>query len=247
MAIAMTTQMLAHDVRKLFYLLKTTLKLLSQTKDPSKINDLINETIPEIDRTIKKVEGLLKDILEIGRTDGNLILAAIDPESFIKSIIKENMYIYNRSNINFSFYFQHKHMFHIHPAKMERVFSNILTNAMQAMNFQGNIWIHSKEIIFNTKEYIEFCIGNNNSYISNENTKKVFNKFYTQKQNGTGLGLAIVENLIKEHNGNIYCTSEKNSQYPEGKVEFWFTLPVAKGYLKLNKKSLGESYVESGK
>ena len=69
----------------------------------------------------------------------------------------------------------------------------------------------------------------------------------TRKQNGTGLGLAIVENLIKEHNGNIYCTSEKNSQYPEGKVEFWFTLPVAKGYLKLNKKSLGESYVESGK
>ncbi|APJ03265.1 sensor histidine kinase [Silvanigrella aquatica] len=112
------------------------------------------------------------------------------------------------------------------PLKFERVFSNIISNAIEAMNHKGFIWINSKEILINNKYFVEFCIGNNNSYISKLDLKNIFDNFYTKnKKIGTGLGLAIAKKIISENGGEIWCTSDKNQDFPLGKVEFYFTIP----------------------
>jgi signal transduction histidine kinase len=61
----------------------------------------------------------------------------------------------------------------------------------------------------NTKAIIE--IEDNGSGISEENIGKLFEPFYTDKENGTGLGLTSTQNIILNHNGNVDVESEEGS------------------------------------
>ncbi|KAB8033703.1 sensor histidine kinase [Fluviispira multicolorata] len=227
-AIAMTTKLLAHDVRQPFALLRAGLMLLEKTKDSEQMNSLLEMMIPEVNKSIQKVNGMLLDIMEIGANAENLILENINPESLIETIVTETFTIHSKSDISMEYHFDHNHMIKVHVLKIERVFSNILLNALQAMKFKGSIWFKTREVFTDEILYIEFCIGNSNSFISEENIESLFKAFYTRdKKNGIGLGLAIAEKVIQNHTGKIYCHSVKNSQFPEGKVEFYFTLPAS--------------------
>jgi len=77
-AISQTTQMLAHDVRKPFSMLKGLLNILETTKDPEKILEIATKFNPEIHRALASVNAMLADIMEIGshsqplkKTDAN--------------------------------------------------------------------------------------------------------------------------------------------------------------------------------
>lgn len=231
-AIAMTTQMLAHDIRKPFQFLNMALKTLSLIEEPENKNEFIKKIMNDLNKNIKKVDGMLIDILESGRTSNKPNYVLINPSEFILNIIREVSEIYNASNIKFTYSFKNQNNFLIDPLKIERVFSNLLVNAFDAMNLNGHIWINCTEIIQNSKPFLEFCFGNNNSYIPEDKLKKIFKNFYSEKKSGTGLGLSIVQKIIQNHGGKIYCLSLKNEEFLTGKVEFWFTLPCALTTLK---------------
>jgi two-component system NtrC family sensor kinase len=38
--------------------------------------------------------------------------------------------------------------------------------------------------------------------------KRIFEPFYSTKNDGLGLGLAIVAHIVDQHNGQIFCRSE---------------------------------------
>lgn len=233
-AILMTTQMLAHDIRKPFSIIQLTIKLLSKAKSSSEIDNILKKVVPEIERSISKVNGMLIDIMDINSSLEKLNLEPTNPEFLIEQVITETFRVCNKTDIKFFYKFYHTHMIQAHALKLERVFSNILSNAIQAMNCQGNIWFHTREIVLESNTFVEFCIGNSNSFIAKENLQNIFKAFFTRcKKNGTGLGLAIAEKIILSHGGKIWCLSEKNEQFSEGKVEFYFTIPIAQNNLRL--------------
>jgi signal transduction histidine kinase len=57
--------------------------------------------------------------------------------------------------------------------------------------------------------------------ISAENLKKMFEPYFTTKENGTGLGLTLVYKIIREHQGDIVVDSREG----EG-TDFQIILPV---------------------
>ncbi|RDB36130.1 MAG: sensor histidine kinase [Spirobacillus cienkowskii] len=225
-AIAMTTQMVAHDVRKPFSMLKCTVDLLLKCKTQEEFKKIIDTFLPSIEKSITKVNGFITDIMEIGSNSEELHQNSIEIIPFLENIIKDTFLLNSRAFVEMEYQFNHDRKIFINPHKMERVFANILENALQAMKYQGKIWIHTKDVIEKNKVFVEFCIGNNNSYIEKNNIQNLFKTFYTLKQNGTGLGLAIAEKVIQEHGGTIWCISEKNEKNPKGKVEFKFTIPA---------------------
>lgn len=105
---------------------------------------------------------------------------------------------------------------------LKQAFVNIIFNAVQAMPDGGvlsidvnNLYGHSVKAVFE-----DTGIG-----IKEENIDKIFNPFYTTKDEGTGLGLPIVHRIVEEHNGTINVSST------EGKgTVFEVTLP--KGGIK---------------
>jgi hypothetical protein len=70
-------------------------------------------------------------------------------------------------------------------------------------------------------EHVAFLLGNEGPTISREDAARIFDAFFTRKENGTGLGLAIAQHLVHLHGGTIWC-----DPLPHG-VEFGFTLPAA--------------------
>ena len=116
-------------------------------------------------------------------------------------------------------------MINVDELKLQRVFSNIFINAFQAMKRrEGTLWIKTSEDLI--KNLNTFCIGNSGSFIPKQELSQLFDAFYTKnKSYGTGLGLAIAQKIVMEHEGQIWCESSEEKQ----SVEFYFTLPIAKG------------------
>ncbi len=83
--------------------------------------------------------------------------------------------------------------------KMEIVFVNLITNAIEAMDKSGTISINASE----NKDTITIEIEDSGPGINQENIEKIFEPLFTTKTTGTGLGLASCKNIIDRHQGTI--------------------------------------------
>lgn len=93
--------------------------------------------------------------------------------------------------------------------KIRQVFLNILLNAIQATD-EGYIRVKTSAD-FDKKDHAFFhvTVEDTGVGIAEENIQKVFNPFFTTKQNeGTGLGLMMCHHIIEEHCGSIDVQSE---------------------------------------
>ncbi|RLB15286.1 MAG: two-component sensor histidine kinase, partial [Deltaproteobacteria bacterium] len=93
------------------------------------------------------------------------------------------------------------------PGLLYRAFLNIFINAIQSINDGGNITIK----IVEEKENYRIEIQDTGAGISRENSKKIFNPFFTTKEKGSGLGLAIVKKIIEGHKGEVWIESEEGT------------------------------------
>ncbi len=229
-AIARTTTMLAHDIRKPFSMLKMGLTMLGRAADPAGVKATLAKVVPEIDRAMGHVNGMLEDLLEVGSTSTQLIQEPVSPETLIEQTLGDIFRVYPKANVAISYNFGHTHAVNAHVQKVGRVFSNIVGNAVQAMNYKGQIWFATREVVTEGKPFVEFTLGNAGSVIPPENLAKLFDAFFTSgKKGGTGLGLAIAQKVVTAHGGSIWCESSRTVQHPDGEVQFKFTLPIAAG------------------
>ncbi len=222
-AISQTTQILAHDVRKPFSMLEAILNLIKSTDDPTKIKELSKRYTPYVLQALASVNGMIQDVMEIGK-ETKLNTESISPRSLIWASLHEVCNIEEGSNgIPITYSFNHSSMVKIDSLKVQRVFSNIILNAIQASQGKRFLWFHTKES--NSDTFMEFCIGNSGSSIAEDDLPMLFEAFYTKKKiSGTGLGLAIAHKIITAHGGTIWCESST----PQNIVQFFFTLPTDK-------------------
>lgn len=104
-----------------------------------------------------------------------------------------------------------------------RVVVNLLSNAIQALESDGNSGYIRISVLQKNSYYI-VSFEDNGPGVKPEDIDKLFKPNFTTKSSGTGLGLAICRNIIEQSGGTIsYSTSEL------GGANFSFTLPVFKG------------------
>ncbi|MBI5038597.1 MAG: HAMP domain-containing protein [Nitrospirae bacterium] len=110
----------------------------------------------------------------------------------------------------------------IDAVKIERVFHNIIKNALQAMPDRGTLKIEARSQGSETQgQVIEVIFSDTGCGIPRENMGRIFSPFFTTKTEGTGLGLALVYRIMEAHGGRI----EAESEVGEGSV-FRVVLPV---------------------
>ena len=107
------------------------------------------------------------------------------------------------------------------PEEIQQIFTNLLTNAVQAMEGKGELRISTagqNGVVFAT-------IKDTGPGIPKEYLSKIYDPFFTTKEQGkgTGLGLNIVHKLVEKHGGKIDVSSQ------EGKgTTFSLTFPAAR-------------------
>ncbi|MEY5041547.1 MAG: hypothetical protein RLZZ414_1095, partial [Bacteroidota bacterium] len=92
--------------------------------------------------------------------------------------------------------------------ELNRVFTNILQNAIQAVSDQvkPQIYMHKKI----SDQFIEITIRDNGNGIPLDIQHKIFIPKFTTKNSGSGLGLAMVKQIVDFHEGKIYFETSPN-------------------------------------
>jgi signal transduction histidine kinase len=107
---------------------------------------------------------------------------------------------------------------------LDQVFTNLITNAIQAMEDQGSGVLAIKvKAARDGSEFVDVHISDSGPGIPEDLRKRVFDPFFTTKSDeGTGLGLAITRRIVQAHKGDISLDS-----FPGGTL-FKIKLPAAK-------------------
>jgi PAS domain S-box-containing protein len=125
------------------------------------------------------------------------------------------------------------------PTQLFRVFLNLMTNAIQAMEQTGgtlSVYLEvvkgkhvkhelSKDIV--ADEYVLLTFKDTGIGMEPSLISRIFEPFYTTREvgKGTGLGLSVIHGIINELEGEILVSSKKE----QGSV-FYVYLPVSKKY-----------------
>lgn len=91
------------------------------------------------------------------------------------------------------------------PSQINQVFLNLFTNAAQAINGNGKIFVHTEA----EQDGVAIRILDTGAGMSEEVRARIFEPFFTTKPvgKGTGLGLSIVYRIIEDHGGRITVRS----------------------------------------
>lgn len=108
------------------------------------------------------------------------------------------------------------------PDKLERVFDNLIRNAINYSYTNTDIFLSMKQI----DDTVEIFVQNKGKTIPKEKLERIFEQFFrldsarSSKTGGTGLGLAISKEIVELHGGSIKAESADES------VSFTVVLPV---------------------
>ena len=93
-----------------------------------------------------------------------------------------------------------------HPDELVQVWTNLISNAIQAMNNKGVLTISVK----NMGENVKISLKDTGNGIPNEIRDKIFEPFFTTKKagEGTGIGLDLVRRIIDKHGATLNLKSE---------------------------------------
>jgi PAS domain S-box-containing protein len=113
-----------------------------------------------------------------------------------------------------------------------QVIRNLVINASQAMHGGGNVVITVEERKVRAGEvpaldrgvYIVIAVADRGTGIAEEHRSRIFDPYFTTKQEGRGLGLAVSHSIVSNHKGAITLSS----QVGHGSI-FTVYLPVADG------------------
>lgn len=86
---------------------------------------------------------------------------------------------------------------------MQRVFINLIKNAIESMPEGGKLIIGTSEV----NDSVEFVFSDTGIGISKENIEKIFTPLFTTKTKGMGLGLSICKRMVEAHGGSISVES----------------------------------------
>ena len=108
----------------------------------------------------------------------------------------------------------------IDPERLTQALINIMKNAIQAMTAGGSLRIETKSF----KDRVEMTLSDTGSGIPPDQMEKIFNYYYTTKEDGVGLGLPIAARIIEAHGGQLKLESQ-----PGAGTKVTIQLPIQQG------------------
>ncbi len=196
------TSVFAHEVRNPINNISTGLQLMA---DDFPRDDPNQDLIARLQQDCNRLADLMKSVLAFSRS-GSYQLRPLDLHRVIERLIRLWAPRMDRLNVQREFIKDGGNFMVMGDLRaLEQVFTNIISNAIEAMRASGgNLGI---KIIASHPKYVQVAISDTGPGISEENISKIFDPFFTTKKDGTGLGLAITQQIMTAHKGSIKVTS----------------------------------------
>ncbi len=203
---------IAHEIRNPLAGIKTSAQVLEESFAPNDFRaQLVSRIVKEIDRS----NDLLKRFFKFAKP-GRPEQEFINIEKLVEGVRlllgsrmkkKRIKYVANYDHLVQNVY--------IDESQIEQVIINLMLNAIDSIEEKGEITVNTgiknqidKQKSDYTQNMIFVEIEDTGKGISEDNIEKIFNPFFTTKNNGVGLGLAISSRLIEENGGNLEVKSK---------------------------------------
>ena len=186
----------AHDLRNPLGVIKNAIELI-EIDSKNNLDEKMQKRIAMIKNASDKMIRQVNDVLDFVRTkplelEKNSISDILN--SSLKIAIPDNIKI-SKSNNDANLLCDSK--------QLEVAFSNLITNAVQAIENSGELNLRINE----EPNEVIVEIEDSGPGIPQENISKIFEPLFTTKPTGTGLGLVSCKNIIEQHGGTISVRS----------------------------------------
>ncbi len=189
---------IAHDLKQPLTIMYTYAEMLTPEVLP-KLDSKDKEKWLRLQNSIFDMNRIIEDVLDFARTT-----VIKKKKSSLLSILRLAINHVKSSygiEINLP---ENDISFRCDSRKIEGVMSNLLNNAVQALDGQGEIDV----TISSDSEFVTIRVRDSGSGIPDDLLEKIFEPMFTTKKTGTGLGLVICKSIVEQHGGSISVSNK---------------------------------------
>lgn len=198
---------LAHEIKNPLNTMRINLQLLEEEWDQSDESSITKtrKRLGTLNNEIDRLEEILNDFLRFARLPQptfeknniailvNELLDFTEPEA-------QQLNINIKRDIN-----PDLPEIYLDSGQIKQALLNLILNAYQSMSSGGELTVK----VYKTDSHVSIDVTDTGEGIPTERIGKLFNLFYSTKENGTGLGLSITKRIMDMHNGEIRIKSEE--------------------------------------
>jgi nitrogen fixation/metabolism regulation signal transduction histidine kinase len=219
-------QRLAHEIRNPLTPIRLyAQRVLVRLDDDEIPQEVIRKGMNRILVEVDNLNSLLTEFREFARQKPPA-MEDLNLRKFLYSIVE----VLEESNPGVVFHMddlQENLYIHADQGQIRQVFQNLISNALQAIDGDGVIILRADLVKKGYSVYCRIQVSDSGPGIPDEMQDKVFNPYFTTREDGTGLGLSIVERIIHDHKGRIWVES-----VPGEGTTFYLDLPYEELYGK---------------
>lgn len=205
-AIGATAGMVGHDIRNPLqaiasdvYLAKTDLAVMPE----GKAKEGMKESLASIDKSVEYINKIVQDLQDFVKplkpTMQELDLEALFQEVLLKNGLPQNI------DASCNVEKEAKKIF-TDPAMLQRILSNLINNAVQAMPEGGKLNINAYQETNN----VVITVQDTGAGIPETIKPKLFTPLFTTKSKGQGFGLVVIKRMTEALGGGVSFESEVN-------------------------------------
>ncbi len=192
---------IAHEIRNPLSGIAIALELMKKETQ----NEEHNQTISDILRELGRLERIIKELLQLGHPR-SLSLIECDPNEIIETALNLACLKAKEKGIEIEKKLFCRDRFQVDPEQIQQVLLNLLLNGIEAMNgSSGKLTVETE----GSNGHIKIKVSDTGCGLLEKNKEKIFQPFYSTKEQGTGLGLSISRRIVEMHKGKISISSEE--------------------------------------
>jgi signal transduction histidine kinase len=210
----------AHEIRNPLMIIKTALRTLRRDQVPP---ERVKTAVRDIDEEIERLNRIVTEVLDFARPI-KFDLAAADLNAVASDAVRAAAADAAKPAVHLSLD-PSIHEVTTDAQRLRQVLVNVLGNAIQAVEGNGNVPQAGAPIRLETRrldaEHVAITIRDRGPGIPPDVLPRVFDPFFTTRRTGTGIGLAISRNIVEGLGGRISVASA-----PERGTEVRIELPL---------------------
>ncbi|MCL2808555.1 MAG: ATP-binding protein [Treponema sp.] len=220
-------QQLAHEIKNPLTPIKLSAErvLRRWQNDPDSLGEILESSMMAIIQETESLSTLLNEFRTLSKPmepANSLSLPANNLKEPIEEVI--NAYSSSYPKVKFDIErIQADMLVKIDKHRISQIFTNIVINAIDAMNGRGTIEVRTDLVKKREVSYCRISIKDSGKGINTEEGQLIFTPYFTTKKSGTGLGLPIIERIVNEHGGAIWFDSAEGIG-----TTFYIDLPSSK-------------------
>lgn len=244
---------ISHDIRTPMSLIISPLEKLMASESDSRKQYIYQIMYRNANRILRLINQMM-DMRKIEKGQMIMNFSETDMVGFLEDLMKTFEYVAQKRHIDFKFIHQEPKLnAWIDISNFDKVMMNVLSNAFKFTPDNGTVTVSlrsvhdAKKSEFPAKDYLEIVVSDSGPGIDEEDTEKIFDRFYQSENNytgknvGTGIGLHLSRSIMGLLHGTITARNKKD----EKGAEIIIRLPLGKEHLSPKETKLSHVSTEA--